>query len=95
MSNPADAKQPSATDRLLKVATHQAQNLESLKNEGQWLHGRVESIDQFLTTQSDQAIVELKVISNRLGHLKFWAWFWSIIAIVAFLNSLVSTTRGY
>lgn len=91
MADPAE--NPSEQAQLTRLARHQAQSLEHLKNDSQWMRGRVESIDQFLTTEVAKTNAELRSISAKLWHLTLIAYAWSIMAIIGFLISLVSGPR--
>ncbi len=90
MSDSVESKQPNATERLVKLATHQAQNLETLKNDAQQMRTNASAIDG----QSLQAVMELKRIDRKLWHITFWIYFWSILALVGFLFSLTIGLSG-
>lgn len=84
---------PSNTDKLVQLGTHQAKNLELLKNDGEWMRGRVQSIDELLTKAVDETAEQLRAINRKLWHVVFWIYFWSILAIVGAVLSLPDWAR--
>jgi hypothetical protein len=87
----ADAPTRTATsdEKLIRLNTHQAQNLEALKNDAQWLRGRVEAMDQRVLDQTQLLIDEARGINRKLWHLVLWLYIGVVCGAIAVLMSLV------